>query len=211
MPEEEKEVIKPKKKYYDHISVASRTKQNVYFVAQHDKNNMLNLLLKSSDKKQTVVLCKSKKNANSLAKFLNSKDMKATVIHGNHRAEQINDARLSFSVGETTVLITTDMILHSMELSNIARVISYDLPVDPLDYSKRIRYVDEIGEAISFVSADEESNLEAIEIWTRCEMKESELEEFSPTPAPKKEKKNKKPRHSKKKPKKEEDKENFGG
>ena len=206
MPEEEKEVTKPKKKYYDHISVASRTKQNVYFVAQHDKNNMLSLLLKSSDTKQTVVLCKSKKNADSLAEYLKAKEIKATAIHGNHRAEQVTDARLSFSVGETSVLITTDMILQSMELSNIQRVISYDLPIDPLDYSKRIRYVDEIGEAISLVSSDEESNLEAIEIWTRCEMKECELEGFSPTPAPRKEKKRKKPRPVKRKVRKDDEK-----
>ncbi len=205
MPEETKEVTKPKKKYYDHISVAGRTKQNVYFVAQHDKNKMMELLLKNSDEKQTVILCKSKKNADTLAEYLTDNDVKATVIHGNHRAEQVTNARLSFSVGETTVLITTDMILQSMELSNIGRVISYDLPIDPLDYSKRIRYVDEIGEAISLVSADEELSLEAIEIWTRCEMQECELKEFSPTPAPRKEKKRKKPRHSKRKPRKEED------
>ena len=157
MPEEEKEVIKPKeKKYYDFISIAKRTAQSVYFVAQHDKNRMLELLIKNSDEKQTVVLCKSKKNADGLAEYLKAKEIKATAIHGNHRAEQINDARLSFNVGETKVLITTDMILKSMELPNIERVISYDLPLISQDYFSRLRLVDEIGESICFVSADEE-------------------------------------------------------
>jgi len=200
MPEEKKIV---EKKYYDFISVAKRTTQNVYFVAQHDKNKMFELLLKSSDKKQTVVLCKSKKNADSLAEFLKAKDIKAIAIHGNHRVEQINDARLSFNVKQINILITTEMILKSMELTNIERIISYDLPLVAQDYFPRLKLVDEIGEAICFVSSDEEVMLESIEILMRCEMKELELEGFSPTPAPKKEKKNKKPRHSKKRVTKE--------
>ncbi|MCD6173548.1 MAG: DEAD/DEAH box helicase [Sulfurimonas sp.] len=204
MPEEEKEVTKPKeKKYYDFISIAKRTAQSVYFVAQHDKNRMLELLIKNSDEKQTVVLCKSKKNADSLAEYLKAKEIKATAIHGNHRAEQINDARLSFNVGETKVLITTDMILKSMELPNIERVISYDLPLISQDYFSRLRLVDEIGESICFVSADEEIIFESMEFLMRTEVKELELEDFSPTPAPRKEKKNKKPRHVKRKVKKE--------
>lgn len=192
------------KKYYDFISVAKRTTQNVYFVAQHDKNSMFELLLKKSDKKQTVVLTKSKKNADALASYLNSKEMKSLSIHGNHRTEQINDARLSFNVGETSILITTDMILKSMKLTNIERIISYDLPLVPQDYFTRLKLVDELGESISFVSADEEATLEAIEFLMKCEMKELELEEFSPTSAPKKERKKKKPRHIKKRVKKEE-------
>ena len=200
------EEIKPaEKKYYDYISVAKRTTQNVYFVAQHDKNSMFELLLKNSDKKQTVVLTRSKKNADELADYLKSKEIKAVSIHGNHRAEQINDARLSFNLGETTILITTDMILKSMELTGIERVISYDLPLVPQDYFVRLKLVDEVGESISFVSPDEEGTLETIEFLMKCEMKELELEEFSPTAAPKKEKKKKKPRHTKKRVKKEED------
>jgi len=193
------------KKYYDYISVAKRTIQNVYFVAQHDKNSMFELLLKNSDKKQTVVLTRSKKNADELADYLKLKEIKALSIHGNHRAEQINDARLSFNVCETTILITTDMILKSMELTGIERVISYDLPLVPQEYFARLILVDEVGESISFVSPDEEGTLQTIEFLMKCEMKEQELEEFSPTPTPKKEKKKKKPRHPKKRVRKEED------
>ena len=166
---------------------------------------MFELLLKNSDKKQTVVLTRSKKNADELADYLKSKEIKAVSIHGNHRAEKINDARLSFNVGETTILITTDMILKSMELTGIERVISYDLPLVPQEYFARLILVDEVGESISFVSPDEEGTLETIEFLMKCEMKELELEEFSPTPAPRKEKKKKKPRHTKKRVKKEED------
>ncbi|WP_455755712.1 helicase-related protein [Sulfurimonas sp.] len=195
MPEE--------KKYYDFISVAKRTTQNVYFVSQHDKNRMFELLLENTETKQTIVITKSKKNADELATYLKEKDIKAIAIHGNHRAQQINDARTSFNDKQTNILITTDMILKSMELTNIERIVSFDLPIVPQDYFSRLKLVDEVGESISFVSSDEEVTLESIELLMRCEMKELELKGFSPTPAPRKEKKKKKPRHSKKRVTKE--------
>ena len=185
------------KKYYDFISIAKRTAQDMYFVAGHDKPKALALLLEKIQAKQVVVVCKSKKSADSLEKYLQEKSVKALAVHGNHRKEQIEDARRSFSVKETRLLITTDMILQVLELKNIAEcMISYDLSLDPQDYFNRIRLVDEVGISIAFVSSDDEKNLETLEYAMRCEMQEKEIEGFSPTPAPKQEKKRrKKPRH----------------
>jgi len=193
------------KKYYDFISIAKRTTQDVYFLAQHDKNRALSLLLNGADDKQRVVICKSKKSADALKAYLDTQSIKSLAIHGNHRREKIEDARRSFSVKETTLLITTDMILKVLERKEkMDEIISYDLSLDPQDYFNRIRLVDEVGHSITFVSSDDEKNFEALEYAMRCEMEEKEIDGFSPTPAPRKEKKKKKPRHSKKKVKKDE-------
>lgn len=195
---------KQEKKYYDFISIAKRTKQELYFIAQHDKNVAFEILIKNADTKQRVVVCKSKKNADALCAYLKSKGINSLAIHGNHRTEQVDDARRSFSVKETSILITTDMILKSLELNKkIDEIISFDLPLTGDEYFHRLRLIDEVGQSISFVSSDEEKNLEAIEYMMRTEMTEMELDGFSPTSAPKKEKKKKKPRHSKKKIKEE--------
>lgn len=197
--------IEQEKKYYDFISVAKRTPQAVYFIAQHDKNRALELLLQKAVTKQRVVVCKSKKSADALHEYLDSKAMKSLAIHGNHRTEQIDDARRSFIVGETQLLITTDMILKSLELKNIEQIISFDLSLDTQDYFYRLRQVDELGESIVFVSSDDEKIFETLEYTMRSEMQEKEIEGFTPSTAPKKQKKKKKPRHSKKKVKKEDD------
>jgi ATP-dependent RNA helicase RhlE len=203
---EKKEIeIKTEKKYYDFISIAKRTMQDVYFVAQHDKNKALSMLLKSANKKQRVVICESKKSADSLCTFLKDNDIESLAIHGNHRTEQIEDARRSFTAGETSLLITTDMILKSLELKNVEQMISFDLSIDTQDYFNRIRLVDEVGSSITFVSSDDEKNFESVEYAMRCEMQEKEIEHFEPSAAPRKEKKNKKPRHSKRSPRKKED------
>ena len=198
------ETTTPKeKKYYDHISVAKRTSQSAYFVAQHDKTAMLDLLLKTKDMKQTIILTKSKKSADELYFHLKDIGFKVLAIHGNHKPEMVIESAKAFNESEINILITTDMILQSLELKNIQTILNYDLPLEPMDYFKRLRLVDEIGESFSLVSADEDRMLSTIELMMKMEMPEATLDGFEATPfvqtyKPKK----KKPRHKKTKVKK---------
>jgi len=198
------EMIKPtEKKYYDHISVAKRTSQLAYFVAQHDKTAMLDLLIKDNSTKQTIILTKSKKSADELYFHLKDTGFKALAIHGNHKPEVVMQSAKLFNDAEINIIITTDMILQSLELKNIQTILNYDLPIEAMDYFKRLRLVDEVGESISLVSADEDRMLSTIELMMKMEMPEATLDGFKPTPfvqtyKPKK----KKPRHKKTKVKK---------
>lgn len=197
---------KPTKKYYDYISVGNRTKQVVYFVEQHDKTNLFELFFKDNSNKQMVVIAKSKRNADELGAFLKTKEINATVIHGNHRASQIAEAGKAFNAKEINVLITTDKILESLELHNIQMILNYDLPLEAQSYFRTLRLVDEIGESISFVNSDDEKMLDTIEFIMKYEIPREEIEAFEhttlPSLAPTNEKK-KKPRHKKSKTKKE--------
>ena len=203
---EETEITEKKveKKYYDHISVAKRTSQLAYFVAKHDKTTILDLVLKEKDSKKTIIITKSKKSADELYFHLKDNNLKVRAIHGNHKPEIVEESAKIFDDGEINIIITTDMILQSLELKNIELIINYDLPLEPMDYFKRLRLVDEIGESISFVSADEDGMLSTIELLMKIEMPDAVLDGFEPTPfveiyKPKK----KKPRHKKNKSKKD--------
>ena len=101
------------KKYYDNISMGQRTKQSVYFVAQHDKATMLESYLQKIDDQQTVVIVNSKLAADELNILLNAKEIKSVAAHGNHRPEQLEAASKGFNDREFDVLITTDMIFDS--------------------------------------------------------------------------------------------------
>ncbi|MBU1658995.1 ATP-dependent helicase [bacterium] len=198
-----------KKKYYDYVSVGSRTKQIVHLVAQHDKAAMLEQIIKKSDPQQTVIITKSKRKADALRTYLQTKEIQAFAIHGNHRALEYEATRVAFNTSEINILITTDKILQSLLLSNIQQIISYDLPIQADDYFTRLAYVDEIGEVISLVSPDEQGTLNIIEIKMKLDIPQEEIKEFLPTPltaadetpqAPKDKKK--KPRHRTQKVKK---------
>jgi len=195
---------KEMKKYYDHISVAKRTSNKVYFVAQHDKNGMLDLVLKDMGTKQIIIIAKSKKVADELYFYLKESGHKVLAAHGNHKPEIVKERIETFNKTEINILITTDMILQANELENIGVILNYDLPFKPENYFKSMRLVDEIGECISFVSADEEKILALIELMLKMEVPEAIMDGFEPTPFSKtyKEKK-KKPRHKKKSQKKD--------
>ncbi len=193
------------KKYYDNVNVGKRTKQVVYFSMQQDKAAMVELYITRSEEKQTVVVTKSKRNADQLCSYLNSKNIQATAIHGNHRRVQIEKEAENFNAAITNILITTDKILQSLELENIETIINYDLPMEHEDYFSRLILVDEVGESISFVAPEEEGYLAIIEMRLKNEIAQAELEGFVPTQDithATKEKK-KKPRHRKKRKKEE--------
>lgn len=193
------ESIVTTKKYYDYVSVGNRTKQVAYFVQQHDKMKMLNILLKPFASKQVLLMVKSKKSADKLYAEFRTQGLKALAIHGNHRKSQIEDAQVTFNAKEITTLITTDKILETMELQNVELLVNYDLPFEASDYFKRLRLVDETDESISLIDPEDEGMLARVEMMMKCDMQELELEGFEHTPRPTSgvKDKTKKPRHKK--------------
>ncbi|RLA76153.1 MAG: ATP-dependent helicase [Epsilonproteobacteria bacterium] len=196
------------KKFFDNASVAKRTKQVAYLVEQHDKAAMFEQFIKNSEKKQIVVLMGTKRKADEVSKYLKAKNIPATAIHGNHRAVQIEEAAKAFNASEINIVITTDMILKSLNLTNIELIVNYDLPRDAQEYFVRLSYVDEIGESISFVSTNENKTFETIEFMMKQDMPKEKVKDFFPTSAPKEvvsgqHSRNKKSRHSKKKARKD--------
>jgi len=198
----EKTITSEETIYYDQRSVALRTTQAVYFVAEHDKKTMLGLILEDYKKTQIVMLVKSKKKADALSDFLNSKAFSALAIHGNHREEQQEECSSKFNEGSLHIIITTDMTLKKLALKNIKLVLSHDLPENPQDYYNRLALMKEEGVAMALISPADEGYLSDLEFNMKAEIEEKTLEGFVTTSAPKtKQKKDrtKKPRHSKKK------------
>jgi len=194
--------------YHDQRSVALRTTQSVYFVQEHDKVSMLGLLLNDHKENQVVIVVKSKKKADALSEFLISKEFNAHCVHGNHRQAQQKEAATKFNLGALNIIITTDMILKTLELENIKLVLSYDLPDSAQNYYIRLAFMKELGEAIALVSPEDEPLLSDIESNMKKEIEEKVLEGFVASATPNhtgktKKDRTKKPRHRKNKVKKE--------
>ncbi|WP_373001941.1 helicase-related protein [Sulfurimonas sp.] len=201
------QIKKPsKKKYFDNVSVGKRTKQVVHFVEQHDKAAMFEQIIKNIPNKQTVVVTKSKRNADALHSHLKTQGIQALTVHGNHRAVQLEEATKAFNSSELNIIITTDMILKSLELTNIQLIVNYDLPIEYPEYFVRLDHVDEVGESILLVGPDDKSTLQIIEMRMKMEIPEEEVEgfvatEFDAKNTQTKKDKKKKPRHRNKKKK----------
>ena len=190
--------------YYDQRSVALRTTQSIYFVKEHDKTSMLELMINDYKNMQVIIVVKSKKKADALSEFLIKKEFSALAVHGNHRESQQQEAASKFNMGSLHVIITTDMILKTLALENIKLVLSHDLPETPQDYYNRLALMKEKGDAIALVSIEDELFLHDIEVNMKAEIEEKVVEGFVASEVPKNGgKKKKKPRHSKSKGKKE--------
>lgn len=188
------------KKYYDPVSMAKRTIQVVHRVDEHDKMSMLEHIMKHSDDKRTVIITKSKKIADELGVYLNTHDLKAKVIHGNHRKSDYEETAKAFNSDESKVLITTDMVLQALGLENVERVVSFDIPMEADNYGKSLAFVDEKGMSISLVTPEDEGLFLMIEMLLKIEIEDAQVEGFThtdPSDAPKKvlKEKKKKPRH----------------
>ena len=169
------------KQFNDPASVAKRFKQKIHRVERKDKAAMLAHVIKSSGCEQAVVITKTKRDADALSVYLETRGLNAAAIHGSKRAEENEAAARAFAEGGVNILITTDMILKGLGLSGLALMISYDLPTEPEHYISRLSCLDEGGQAVALVSPDEQSLLEAIEWVTKLEIPQVELEGFAAT------------------------------
>ncbi|MFA6137052.1 MAG: DEAD/DEAH box helicase [Sulfurimonas sp.] len=195
-----------KKKYYDIISVATRTKQVAHHVQQHDKVTMFDKIIKNNADKQIVVITKSKRKADELSAYLTAENIKAKSVHGNHRTSEQEAAAEAFNKSEIDVLITTDTILQTLSLTNVPMILSYDIPSQLENYFVRVGYLKEVGASIAFVSPEDQGQLASIELLMKQEIPQEEVEDFTATRPPRIDKsarsdkeKKKKPRHRKEK------------
>lgn len=205
MPEKTDEQASPKI-YNDPISVAKRSKQKLYLCAQGDKNAMLEQIIRSLNKAQALVITKTKRGADALSSYLQTRDINAVSVHSNSGKQACEAGAKAFNEGEIEILITTDMILQSLELIPVKNMLSYDLPIEPEHYLYRVGCMREEGEAVTLVSEEEETLLFLIERAMRQEIPQEELEGFVPTVSDEKpqqtaKSQKKKPRHKKQKSK----------
>ncbi|MDD2833278.1 MAG: DEAD/DEAH box helicase [Methylotenera sp.] len=140
--------------------------QKVYQVAQSDKESLLVQLLKDADAKQVIVFTKTKLTASRLSRSLVKVGIAADAIHGDKTQQERIKALDAFKAGTVTALIATDVAARGLDINELPMVINYEIPSAPEDYVHRIGRTGRAGasgEAISFVSADEEKYLLEIE------------------------------------------------
>ncbi len=177
MPEQTEQPTQ--KIYYDPISVAQRTTQLLHVVETEDKPSMLAHILKHIETPHVIVITKTKRDADALSSFLQAENIHAAALHSNKRAQDIDAAKKAFNEGELTVLITTDMLLQSLEPSGLTHLISYDLPLEPTHYVSRVGWLNELGVSIALVNDEQAAELQAIERFMRHEMREEEVEGYT--------------------------------
>jgi ATP-dependent RNA helicase RhlE len=140
--------------------------QAVYPIGQELKSALLAALLARGDMREALVFTRTKHRANRLAEYLVRQGIKADRIHGNRSQSQRTAALSDFKNGKTRVLVATDIAARGIDVEALGHVVNFDVPMVPEDYIHRVgrtARAEATGEAFTFVSPQEEPDLQAIE------------------------------------------------
>jgi ATP-dependent RNA helicase RhlE len=140
--------------------------QAVYPVAQELKPSLLLALLQRGDIEQALVFTRTKHRADRLTKFLLKNSISCDRIHGNRSQAQRTQALAKFKDGSYDVLVATDIAARGIDVEALEHVVNFDVPVVAEDYIHRVgrtARAEQIGDAFTFVSREEEGDLRNIE------------------------------------------------
>ena len=145
---------------------ATGIRQAVYAVREELKPALFVELMRRGDIGSVIVFTRTKHRANRLADYLASEGVPNAKIHGNRSQAQRTEALDGFKTGRYRCLVATDIVARGIDVEQLEHVVNFDVPHVPEDYIHRVgrtARADATGDAFTFVSPEEESDLAAIE------------------------------------------------
>ena len=140
--------------------------QAVYPVPQNLKAPLLVDLVRRGEFRSVLVFTRTKHRANRLADTLTRHGVACERIHGNRSQAQRTAALAGFKDGRFQVLVATDIAARGIDVEALSHVVNFDVPHVPEDYIHRVgrtARAELTGDAFTFVSPDEETDLAQIE------------------------------------------------
>ena len=145
---------------------AETVTQLVYEIPKHLKPSLLLHLLKDPAMNMVLVFSRMKHAADRVARNLESAGIRTATLHSNRSQSQRLRALKDFKDGVVRVLVATDIAARGIDVDGISHVVNYDFPMHAEDYVHRIGRTGRahaVGDAISFVTHEDQSELRALE------------------------------------------------
>jgi ATP-dependent RNA helicase RhlE len=137
-----------------------------YPVASELKLPLLLELLRQPGVRSALVFTRTKHRANRLADGLARRGVAAERIHGNRSQAQRTQALDAFRAGRARILVATDIAARGIDVTGLSHVVNFDVPNLPEDYIHRVgrtARAEAVGDAVTFVSPEEEGDWRSIE------------------------------------------------
>jgi ATP-dependent RNA helicase RhlE len=147
-------------------TTAAGITHTAYTVPQQSKTDLLVELLKDNNIYSAIAFTRTKARANRLALALAKHNVSAERIHGDRSQAQRTRALADFKRGKLRVLVATDLAARGIDIVDLGHVVNYDVPMVPEDYVHRVgrtARAEQTGDAITFVSHEEERLFRDIE------------------------------------------------
>jgi ATP-dependent RNA helicase RhlE len=160
---------------------ATGVTQTVLPVAENLKPQLLLELLRRDHVQTALVFTRTKHRANRLADYLVGAGVACDRIHGNRSQPQREKALSDFKNGRLRVLVATDIAARGIDVEALPHVVNFDVPVQAEDYIHRVgrtARAQMTGDALTFASPAERSELAAIERAVGHRINRRELDGF---------------------------------
>ncbi|WP_082971757.1 DEAD/DEAH box helicase [Rheinheimera sp. SA_1] len=147
-------------------STADTVNHVVYPVEETRKIELFEKLLAEKNWFQVLVFTSTKEQADQLLAGLQQRKINAAVCHGDKSQGARRRAIAEFKSAKLQVLIATEVAARGLDIQGLDYVVNFNLPYLPEDYVHRIGRTGRAGatgNAISFVSREEEQTLERIQ------------------------------------------------
>jgi ATP-dependent RNA helicase RhlE len=145
---------------------AETVTQLVYEVPKSLKPALLLHLLRDPAMNMVLVFSRMKHAADRVARNLEQAGIRTATLHSNRSQNQRLKALKDFKSGAVRVLVATDIAARGIDVDGISHVVNYDFPMHPEDYVHRIGRTGRahaVGDAISFVTHEDQGELRALE------------------------------------------------
>lgn len=173
---------------------ADKIAQHVTLIPESEKRDRLCHVLNDENTGQCLIFVRTKRRADALAKFMQTRGFAIDALHGDMRQGLRQKVLRNFRDGKLQALIATDVAARGIDVAGLSHVVNFDLTDTPEAYVHRIGRTGRAGLgglAISFCSPSEEPRLAAIisVVGARVELFDLEGEpviDFQAKPAPRK-------------------------
>jgi ATP-dependent RNA helicase RhlE len=156
--------------------------QHIYPVRKEQKMDLLIHMLNTSQMYSVLVFSRTKHGADKINRRLKKAGIVSVAIHSNRTQNQRLQAMDGFKRGKYQVMVATDIAARGINIEGISHVINFDVPSFPEDYIHRIGRTGRaaaLGDAITFVSYDEQKYLRKIESFIGQELKTETCDGFA--------------------------------
>ena len=147
-------------------AIADTIEHVVYPVAEQQKAELFVELLTEHNWFKVLVFTSTKAQADTLMTRLKAAKIKAALCHGDKSQGSRRRAIADFKADKVQVLIATEVAARGLDIQGLEHVVNFNLPYLPEDYVHRIGRAGRAGskgQAISFVSREEERTLNNIQ------------------------------------------------
>ena len=147
-------------------AIADTIEHVVYPVAEHQKAELFVELIEQHNWFKVLVFTSTRAQADALMVKLKQARIKAAICHGDKSQGSRRRAIADFKADKIQVLIATEVAARGLDIQGLEHVVNFNLPYLAEDYVHRIGRAGRAGskgQAISFISREEERTLNNIE------------------------------------------------